>query len=134
MAILKSRKFTKGEYAGQKINVPVLKYVTFEKDGSLVLDDVEEDDVNEFIRLTVDSFDFEVVGDDGDGDTGGQDEDKKETAKKKKEENDKLKEDLEAMDIVALSQLLDDAKIDRGEASKWTDKKLRKELYKKLAA
>jgi len=124
MIKLKSGKYTKGEYSNQKLNFPVIGYGTFDKEGNL---EVEDDDVEEFILLTKESFDFSVVAEDGG-------KEKTEEELKKEEDNKKLKDDLDKMDIKALSELINDAGIDRKKAATWTDQKLRKELYKKLAA
>ncbi len=121
MATLQSRKYTKGEYKDQTVNMPVVGTVKFNKDGTL---DVEDELVDEFIRLTEESFDFA---------TPEVKEEEDEAKKLKEAEKKELAENLEKMDIVALSELLDDAGIKREDAAKWTDKKLRKELLKKLA-
>lgn len=44
-------------YAGQTVNFPVIGNATFEKDGTL---EVEDDKVEEFVELTYPSFAFEL--------------------------------------------------------------------------
>ncbi len=62
MTTLVSNKYMKGEYAGHTVQMPFIGEVKFEKDGTLILEGLSDEQVAEFIAATVDSFDFYIQG------------------------------------------------------------------------
>jgi hypothetical protein len=60
MIKLKSLAYSRGEYAGRTIQLPVVGEVAFEKDGTLEVKD--EKTAFDLIEATKESFDFEQVG------------------------------------------------------------------------
>lgn len=132
MTVLESRKWKKAEYAGQTINMPILGNVIFETDGTLK---VQNDSlVDSFIALTAESFDFKVISGKK---ISGKPEEKEEALgedQKKSEEVSRVREELDGMDLAQLVELIKETDIAPEVAQNWTDKRLRKELLKKLTA
>lgn len=62
MAKLKSLKYTKGQFAGQTLNFPLVGDVAFAQDGSI---EVDGDKLEEFLKITKDSFEFGLVDEEG---------------------------------------------------------------------
>lgn len=131
MKVLESKKYDKGQYAEQTVQMPVLGEVTFEKDGTLQVED--ESLLEEFIEATLPSFNFQVKGA------------KKKVVKKggdpqepQDEEGDdmtegEIKAKLDAMSSNELSELVKSTPdIDPVKAVAWSDARIRKELLKRL--
>lgn len=138
---LVSRRYKKGEYAGQTVIMPHLGSVTFEDDGSLKLD--SDIPIEDFLKDTVESFNFEVKSDKvkkevvskvkGKAKEEEQEEEEKEVDPgKAAQEKFELEEKLNEMTSKELLELAKDAKFINVDVAAWSDKKLKKELLKKL--
>lgn len=113
-----SQKYSKKEYAGQSVTFPVIGNATFDKDGNL---DVEEDQIEEFILATQESFDFEVSG----------------VVKEKTEDEKALDEYKELLDIADEKELLTLVRETGDEklifkAAAMSNEKIKKELVKRF--
>lgn len=116
MAILISRKYPL-QYAGRKLNFPVIGDATFNEDGSL---EVADEKVKEFIAATEPSFDFKVKG----------------KVTKKDKEDEKVEETRKMLATLELPQLVELAKesgIVPAKMQNWSDDKIRKEILKKMS-
>ncbi len=142
-----SRKFKKGEYAGQTVIMPYVGEVTFEKDGTLVLEDTTKG-LASLLKDTIESFNFYVKEDEAKKEVAvkgkkgakakvnispeeeeAQEEEQDDTERLRAEQE--LKEKLEGLAGKELLELAKDAGFGI-EAAGYTDKRLRKELLKKL--
>lgn len=126
MAKLKSLKYAKGQFVGQTLNFPLAGDVTFAIDGSIEVDDSK---VEEFQKITKDSFEFCLVGEDG------------QLIKKKPETPEEIEEeeDRELLDLLEqanskqLLTMAGELKMDPSVAS-LSDALLRKSIYKAMKA
>jgi len=127
VTVLHSGKFTKGEYAGRKVIMPLIGTVQFNDDGTL---DVEDSLVDEFISATKDSFDF------SDGIKAEPKKKKKDEPEEDDDEDDsgleELKQQLADATTQELLELVKETDIKPEKAASWTDARLRKELLKVL--
>ncbi len=108
MAKLKSLKYIKGQFAGQTLNFPLVGDVTFAKDGSVEIDD---DKVEDFQKITKDSFEFGLV----------------------QEEDRELKALLDEANAVQLLTMAGELNMDASVAA-LSDDMLRKTIYKTMKA
>lgn len=120
MVKVKSLTYSRNEYAGRTIHLPVVGEVTFEKDGTLEVKD--EDTALALIEATKESFDFEIVG----------------KPKELSPEEKDLKEYRELLDMVSETDLLKlvselddkDHKAFKTKAASMSNDKIKKELVK----
>jgi hypothetical protein len=107
-------------YANQTLTFPIIGEGTFNEDGSL---DVDDEKLEEFLHATEPSFDFKVKG-----------------APKKEADvvDEETQETIDAInattDLNELIELAKEAELPADKLMEWTDKRIKKELIKKLTA
>jgi len=119
MVNLVSAKYRRGEYANQTLTLPVVGKVTFNKDGSL---DVEEQHADDIIEHTKESLMLRRKDP-----VKGQENDPYFINQKR---IDSLTEQLSVLKLPQLVELAKEAKIEINPQA--TDEKIRKDLLKEL--